>query len=94
MNFILRKFSDINNCGKHIKVCKDKVLSSPILINFEMDDENNELLDVIYIDCEKNSESSIILNYNAKNGGNYYKNGVIIISLGENAKLNTGALAN
>ena len=76
------------NCGKHIKVCKDKVLSSPILINFEMDDENDELLDVIYIDCEKNSESSIILNYNAKNGGNYYKNGVIIISLGENAKLN------
>lgn len=64
------------NKGFLINIDKRIKVEEPIFIEFNMDKENNTLVDNILIVAEEDSEAKIIIKYNSKDDLEGYRNGV------------------
>ena len=75
------------NKGFLINISKKAKVKEPIFIEFNMDKENNTLVDNILIVAEEESEANIIIKYNSKDDVNGYHNGVCKVFSKSNSKI-------
>lgn len=69
-----------------IIVPENKIIKCPIRLKFELDEDNDFLVENIEIILEKNSSADFEISYNSDNENKYYHNGELNINLEENAK--------
>ena len=75
------------NVGYIITIEKGIKLEEPIIIEFNMDKENDSLIDNIFINCEENSKANIIINYKALDDSVGYHNGICKIFSKKNSEV-------
>ncbi|MBD7913745.1 Fe-S cluster assembly protein SufD [Clostridium sp. Sa3CUN1] len=75
------------NRGFFIKIDKRAKIQEPIVIEFNMDNENSTLVDNVLVLAEEDSEAKVILKYNSKDNVEGYHNGLCKIFSKENSKI-------
>ena len=75
------------NKGFLINIAKETKVNEPIIIEFNMDKENNALVDNIIIVAEEESDAKVIIKYNSKDDVNGYHNGVCKVFSKSNSKI-------
>lgn len=64
------------NLGYLINIEKNTNAKEPVVIEFNMDNENNLLIDNLTINCEENSKAKIIIRYKSLDNSVGYHNGI------------------
>lgn len=64
------------NEGLLLEIKKDIKISEPIIIEFNMDKENNVLVDNLIIVAKENSEAKVIIKYSSIDDAEVYHNGI------------------
>ncbi|MCF0148183.1 MAG: Fe-S cluster assembly protein SufD [Clostridium sp.] len=75
------------NKGFLINIEKRAKIEEPIIIEFNMDEENSTLVDNILVVAEEESEAKIIIKYNSKDNVSGYHNGVCKIFSKNSSKI-------
>lgn len=75
------------NQGYIINVARKAKIEEPIIIEFNMDKNNNTLVDNIIIVCEEQSEANIIIKYNSLDASEGYHNGILKVFSKDDSKL-------
>lgn len=76
------------NCGIILNVKEGHTVSTPIVLDYEMDNLNNKLFDNSIIHLEPNSKATVLLNYKSNDSSIGYHNGQIKIYLSRSSELN------
>ena len=74
-----------SNCKLKLEINDKKKDANKI--NFSFDEENKVLIEYLEIIANKNSKSTIIVNYNSEEEGEFFHNGVIKVKAKENSEL-------
>lgn len=77
-----------NNSNKKIRININKKIENTILLDFEFDKENIDLVENIEIALKENSSANIILKYETQDIENFYHNGIIKVIAKNNSELN------
>lgn len=64
------------NTGFLVQNSEYEKKDEPIIINYGFDNENNVVVDNNVIVAEEGSEITVVVNYNSKDDGNYFHNGL------------------
>ncbi|MBU5454147.1 Fe-S cluster assembly protein SufD [Caproiciproducens sp. MSJ-32] len=75
------------NQGYIINIARKAKIEEPIIIEFNMDKDNNTLVDNIIIVCEEQSEANIIIKYNSLDDSEGYHNGILKVFSKDDSKL-------
>lgn len=76
-----------NNSNKNLKIVIDKKENEDILIEFNFDEDNRNLIDNIEIIANKGTSATIIIKYKSKAFLNCYHNGIIKTKAYQNSKI-------
>ncbi|MDO5089378.1 MAG: Fe-S cluster assembly protein SufD [Leptotrichiaceae bacterium] len=79
--------STFYNEGKYIKISERKEVEKPIYINYNLNEENNFLIDYNVIEVEDFAKATVIITYNSEDNSNGYRNGIIKVIAGRNAEI-------
>lgn len=75
------------NAGKYIKIETRKSVEKPIYISYNVNKENNFLVDYNVIEVEDFAKATIIVTYNSEDGEKAYHNGIIKVVAGRNSEV-------
>ncbi len=75
------------NGGRYIKISERKKVDSPIYISYNMNKENNFLVDYNMIEVEDFAKAVIIITYSSEDDARGYHNGIIRVSAGRNSEV-------
>lgn len=75
------------NQGFYIKVAKDVCVQAPLIIDYDMDANNDHLLDFNIIELEEGASLSVIINYRSKDQEAHYRNSVLKVIAKANSEL-------
>lgn len=75
------------NVGYIITIEKGINIKEPVIIEFNMDKENDKLIDNIFINCEENSKANIIIKYTSLDDSVGYHNGICKIFSKKNSEV-------
>lgn len=75
------------NRGQYIRVESGKKIKQPVFINYFLEENNPTLIDFNVIHLEEGAELSVIINYQSLDQTSHYRNSVLKVFLGQNAKL-------
>lgn len=69
-----------------------KRLTKPIVIEYNFDKSNKNLVDDIKIEAEENTEAQILIKYTSKEEGNFYHNGLIRTNAKKGSNIKIGVV--
>lgn len=75
------------NQGKFIKVKERKKIEHPIYLTYNLNKENNFLIDYNVIEVEDFASATIIITYNSQDETEHYHNGIIKVLAGANSNV-------
>lgn len=76
-----------NNANVKMKITLDKKTTEPIIIEFNLNEEQHNLVENIEIISENNTKSNIIFKYKSEENINIYHNGIINVHAKERSTL-------
>ena len=80
--------NELNNANKNIYLNIKEEVQEPISIEFTLDEEQDVLVDNVYINAKKDSKATVILKYRTSNENvKAYHNGVCQVNVEENANI-------
>lgn len=75
------------NVGYIVTIEKGTRLEEPVVIEFNMDKENDNLIDNIVVNCEENTKANIIMKYKSLDDSVGYHNGICKIFSKKNSEV-------
>ncbi|MDO4719397.1 MAG: Fe-S cluster assembly protein SufD [Peptostreptococcaceae bacterium] len=85
--FFRREVYALYNQGRHIRIEAGKKIDRPLLIDFRLDKDNDSLTDFQIIELEEGAEASVLIRYRSEDEEAHYKNSVLRVVAGKNARL-------
>lgn len=83
-----------HNAGYYLKIDDDVNLEKEIYIEYDLSDNQNQLLDLNIIHMGKNSKANIVIKYKTSDDAKVYKNSVFKVFADEYAQLNLSRVQN
>lgn len=83
-----------HNAGYYIHIPDDVHIEEPIYIEYDLDKNNDTLLDLHIIDIGENASANIIIHYKSLDESKVYKNSLLKVKAGKYAKLHLCRIQN
>ncbi len=85
--FFKQQNNTFYNEGRYIKIKERQKVAAPIYISYNMNGENNFLVDYNIIEVEDFAKAVIIITYNSEDESKGYHNGIIRVVAGRNSEV-------
>lgn len=83
-----------HNAGYYIHIPDDVQIKDPIYIEYDLDQNNDTLLDLHIIDIGENASATIIIHYKSLDKSKVYKNSLLKVRAGKYANLHLSRIQN